>query len=296
MSKLGKLVLVLVVVTVIAFSIAGLALVRSEQLTEYLERNEGIRFEGGFIEWLRSLDEKSWSVGSSNTFSVSQSRELTNLNGRQQLVVSTVIADIQVEMVENIHTPRVELEGTVSYHGDEQPHLAVLFADSAVKIDVEYERNNSLQIQSGTLKLTVLVPADSFDEFRLNSVSGNVSVDGLDCEELEMTTISGRIRVTGGAMERLDADSVSGDVAVDMDLLADETGIRTVSGGISVEAHTLQELDLDFSAISGRAEIDYPFDTVLEEKNNALRMIAGDGRVDLKVRSTSGDMKLTLLN
>lgn len=189
------------------------------------------------------------------------------------LDVSTVSADIGIDSVEGQQRLN-SVSGDIDYRGGAR--------DIAVKT------------VSGEL---VLHGTGTGQGVRLDarSVSGNVSVDGLE-GELRAGSTSGDIRVTAKRLGRLEIENTSGDIIVRGALTpAGSYELQTVSGDVRFAMEGEREGVFDISTFSG--DIDNRFGPEPRRTSEygpgmELRFSAGKGGARVRITTLSGKVVL----
>ncbi len=151
---------------------------------------------------------------------------------------------------------------------------------------VAYKTGNRLFVETLTSKdiivfginierttMDVYIPEIILEEFKINVVSGDVIMQDIETALLDLKTVSGDIKVEKLIAEIIRVGSTSGDIIV-----KDYTGnidAGSTSGDIGLIGGSDNE-DLDASTVSGDISIDQ------------------DAVSDMKIGSTSGDVKISL--
>lgn len=159
----------------------------------------------------------------------------------------------------------VEPESRNGWHSGHRP-------DEATRLEVRLPAGVSLDVEtvSGTITVTGMEP-DSLD---LESVSGTVTVTDSRPVTLEAESVSGNIDVSANGSESTELSSVSGNIRADG--LSGSLAVETVSGNATVTGTALTEAD--FETVSGRFDLDLGMTEVSE----------------LDLSSHSGDITVTL--
>jgi DUF4097 and DUF4098 domain-containing protein YvlB len=145
--------------------------------------------------------------------------------------------------------------------------------------------------------ITVYLPANEYDLMKINTVSGDVSIDGnLNVDTIKVSTVSGRVSTNGGAPSLLvsttsgsvtlqgegynsiDVTTVSGGVKA-TNVKAESASVQTVSGGVVFSAVTAKERIL-VKTTSGNVDFDYA-------ESGSMTVETVSGRVSAKVAGVS---------
>lgn len=125
-------------------------------------------------------------------------------------------------------------------------------------------------------RLTIYLPQSEYDELTVQTVSGDVKLDGLTAKDASLESVSGELELKGLiAADKLTVNTVSGDVELDR-CDAGAISIETVSG--EVEGTLLTPKAFDVHTISG--EIELP--------------ASEDGAPRCEIGTTSGDVELEI--
>lgn len=180
----------------------------------------------------------------------------------------------------------VKLSGTL---GDGVERLSVEGDGRVLRIKVQYpSRNRSAAPSRLVVQMPVLADLD------VETVSADISVNGMASRELELESVSGDI-VANGAPRRGEISSVSGDIRVAMN--GPSLRVETVSGQLVVQGRLNGAIALE--SVSGDIRLD-----TLGEPARKLSASSVSGDMDLelglaedgeiRMESVSGDLRLRL--
>lgn len=227
------------------------------------------------------------SIGSNS--SSSKELSLKEASNHQNFEVSS-ICNIKLALVsEAIRIEKnsgskleVELFGaeaylpTVSLKGNtleiEQKHKGIKFMDFSKRTVVvkipdgkEFEKVD-LNSVSGSIKIqglncrtcdinavsgSVNVSDSNINKLDLNAVSGSVKLDEVECENLDVNTVSGSIKLCGN-FGKFDVNSTSGSISVDSDgNLEWNSSVNSVSGSIKVNIPSSTNANIIYKTRSG---------------------------------------------
>lgn len=291
MNKMGKMALVLILVVIVSFAFAGITLMRSDRMVDYLEDHNEIVESSGWLERLVMNSGEPFSDIPATDYAVDDQLEMTLDSKYGTLDITSVIADLVITPVDG-STMRAHLSGEVSYRGDEKPSLVMRESGDHLILEVQYSTEGTINLAQGNLTLEIELPAALEKKLRLYSVSGEMTISGLTVEEVEARTVSGDVDIKGVLADEFSLESVSGNISLDQARLVSDYSIKTVSGNVSLRTEAVSDLEVDYSSISGEANYDFPFDTITAENDNRLEMTRGNGEYRLRVRSTSGNFSL----
>lgn len=194
---------------------------------------------------------------------------------------------------------------------DEKLYLEV----SGGKLSVKW---NSSRLQLGVSRedakqLELLIPEKFFETLesvQINSVSGDIGIDGLTAEETNFESVSGELHLSNITAERLTAETVSGDIFCRTVTAAEEISVTSNSGNIELTgmASSRTELDntsgetaaegtantLECVSVSGDIKLDmqsWPVETVLENVSGNTEFFAPNAKDGFicNVSTVSGD-------
>ena len=193
------------------------------------------------------------------------------------------ISEIEVSLVStdlNI-LPTTEGEIIVHFYGEVSTNVKRNIPEL-----VAYKTGDKLFVETLTSKdiivfginierttMDIYIPEIILEELKINVVSGDVIMQDIETVQLKLETVSGDIKIEELIAEKIRTGSTSGDIIVN-----DYTGdidIGSTSGDISLINGRNNE-DMDVSAVSGDIFIDQ------------------DAVSDMKIESTSGDVKIRL--
>lgn len=101
----------------------------------------------------------------------------------------------------------------------------------------------------------------AFQRVDLNSVSGAINfVSTAESTRIDSESISGTINITG-AFDRVDVDTVSGSVTISSTIVPSSVDISSVSGGITIYLPDTDAISVNHSSVSGRLSSDIPHTT-----------------------------------
>lgn len=225
---------------------------------------------------------------------------------RKGITVNPLTKSLQVmvpeELAANWQTVHVSSSSApVIMSGMTTVKLDVSTASGDVKLTELTAETVSLTASSGDIAFT-----GDYDRLQVSTASGDVRVESLGSpRETEIDTSSGRIEVVGDLGE-LSLESTSGNITATA-VIARDVDVNSTSGKVKLELlHCPGELDVETT--SGNVELTLPEDSGfrLEFDHASGDMdkcdfplsrdkglyIAGDGRADFSVDTTSGDLTI----
>ena len=170
----------------------------------------------------------------------------------------------------------------------EDPPMTAEILDGVLRIDAAPE--GVLCRREKTL--TVALPAElaeTLERCAVITVSGDTAIRGVRAEALSVGTRSGDLQITEAAANTASFSSASGDMHLELD--ADDTVIRTVSGDVRLRIDRARRIDL--ATTSGDLEIRGECETL------QIKTVSGDldwtGMADrIGVNTVSGDCDIRL--
>ncbi|AKU17562.1 DUF4097 family beta strand repeat-containing protein [Luteipulveratus mongoliensis] len=122
----------------------------------------------------------------------------------------------------------------------------------------------------------------------VNTVSGVIEAHGLQ-GQLKATTVSGGITVHDSSLDPIKLNSVSGDITLDLNNGRTTIGSNSVSGDVTVRVPVNGGYDVTVSTMSGAAIVDgRELNDGSGRRGGTLR--EGNGALSLKATSVSGDV------
>lgn len=126
-------------------------------------------------------------------------------------------------------------------------------------------------------------------QIQLNTVSGDATIELAAAAELGVKSVSGDIAVLGGRLDAVRIGTTSGDVRIGSPLVGrSDNTIETLSGDVSVVA--ANGLRVEARTVSGDLTSDLPHRS--EGRMGRRTIIVGDGSIELRFRSVSGDLRI----
>jgi lia operon protein LiaG len=189
--------------------------------------------------------------------------EVSLVNADLNIIPTTkgeIIVHFYGEVSTNVKRNIPEL---VAYKTGDKLFVETLQSKDIIVIGINIERTT----------MDIYIPEIILEEFKINVVSGDVIMQDIETARLNLKTVSGDIKIEKLIAEIIRIGSTSGDIVV-----KDYTGnvdANSISGDIGLIDGSNNE-DLDASTVSGDISIDQ------------------DAVSDMKIGSTSGDVKISL--
>ncbi|MBR6219266.1 MAG: DUF4097 family beta strand repeat protein [Clostridia bacterium] len=155
--------------------------------------------------------------------------------------------------------------------------------------DLHATLQSAKTVSAGTTSGAIdLALAGASDGVALSSTSGDIRAELGDVKALTAGSTSGAIRVTAGAAGQAALDSTSGDITAQFAAF-DELKISATSGGVTAILPEEPGFTAHVDTTSG------DFDSVIPLKRDGDTYACGDERAQLKIDTTSGDVRLEAL-
>lgn len=250
--------------------------------------------------------------------------------GEVEVSTSDTAEEIKLyEKIENAVSPDIAVKAS-----DVGEEFLLRYAVVDKILCVRFAKNNVDLAQSpfcGTpsLKKTlfVILPKKHIEKTKILSVSSSVAVDGVVGNEITVNSVSGRIATTDCSAENMVFGSVSGALSLENCAIGNTLKCNTVSGKIATNACSAKEFDFNttsgaieatntvckkatFASTSGGVSLSVPKETLgftvdysttsgtfspsVDVKKAGDSYVYGDGSVKFIVRTTSGNLTLTL--
>ena len=129
------------------------------------------------------------------------------------------------------------------------------------------------------------------EKFAFSSVSGDLETDFITAEgvDAEVSTVSGKISLDG-SFRQVNGESTSGEIDLTLRTCPEKVSLVTVSGKADVELPRDAGFTLSYDTVSGDLECDFA------AKRNGEKLICGDGGCEISVSTTSGDLKIEVID
>lgn len=202
------------------------------------------------------------------------------------------------------------LDDVLVSSGSASIHLDSIIADQleintgSGEIDVDCEAQNidistasgkvdlsctskAISIDTASGKVIVNAPCD-LEKLSISTASGRQDLTLSTADTVEIDSASGSISIAADHIRDLEANSASGEMDLDFSSVPDECSIDTASGDITLK---LPE-DAGFTLDLDTAVFDFDSEFALKKKDD--RYICGDGKAELEISTSSGDIDLLI--
>ena len=168
----------------------------------------------------------------------------------------------------------------------EVPHGATVSIDSASAELVASDLSGDKRFRTASGDMELLRFAGPVD---IQTVSGDVSLEGLAPVDLAVKSVSGDIRVRVPRLRRLDMTTTSGDLLLDAELAGDGPfALRSISGDARIVARS--GIRVEAETITGDISSELP--SKRESGLGRKVVIVGKAGPTLAFRSVSGDLQV----
>ncbi len=263
---------------------------------------------------LRTWGGNTWwkdipnNVKNIEEYSISQIQQ-TPVSGYDKFDFSSVSADMDI-VYANTDTITVELKGTYR-SGRGEVELRKEISGNKVHIYVHYPKFSGLFSWNETdLKITMPMDMDDNDlrfssvsgeidipsgleakSIRVNSTSGDVQADDVQCEEFIYGNVSGELDLTGYVSDLIDVDTVSGDTDIMLSGNTEKIVLNGVSGSVKIVIPKNADFKFEFNTVSGDFDCEIP---VYSQGGRGDRTGYTDTNTDIEidVNTVSGDLDI----
>lgn len=317
-SKIGKLVIILILVCVFCIIVGG-----------------------GLL--LRDLSNPS---GAKQTNSVDDTREAGTIDGIDEISVSTSSANVNI-INSGDGSVKAHLAGSI--HGLNNPEPPRLYVDrTGNKIDITVDSSNSVVfIGYSNMTLDVYIPSDYSKKLSLKSSSGNVNIDSYNLHELNASATSGNIsmnniecagydiylssgnikglnikgsgklkassgniildKIQGSDINiknssgdinaniisgNINAETSSGNINVTYEKFDNNAVLKASSGNCTLKLPSNSEFSLKASANSGNVRCDLPVTITGSTKDHYMEGVVKSSRNSVLINTSSGNIKI----
>ncbi len=179
-------------------------------------------------------------------------------------------------------------------------HVREVFNEGTFSLNLSFNRSD--------LKLDIYIPKTYANDLKINTVSGQVSIEGQSLRSLNVNTVSGALdlksvhtassnlktvsgRITAsGFTGKLDSKTVSGEMKAHFDEFNGDINASTTSGQIRLSLPANAEFKLKANTVSGNIECDFPVTVQGTIRRNNMEGTAGGGDHQISLTSVSGNI------
>lgn len=177
--------------------------------------------------------------------------------------------------------------------------------EKTLTVKIPAETWQAKKVEISTVSASTDVGSLCADTFRFDSVSGELEIGSLEADQVELSSVSGAFKLSLMSVGYLSADTVSGDfkfegtadsmewdsTSGDAELVitshVNRIELDTTSGDVTLKLPDgVSGFTAELDSVSG--EISCAYDT----RQSGDRLSYGDGSIEIKMDSTSGDLKI----
>lgn len=182
----------------------------------------------------------------------------------EELNITTTSADVNID---KINSKKTDINTT----------------SGIIEADLSSEETVSIGSVSGSISLNT---DSNIDSLKLQSTSGEINAALCEVNDAEFGTVSGDIDVVSEKITESETSTTSGKISMKMSASPNECEIGTVTGRIKLYLPENPGFTANISTVSGKIESDFD----MNKDGNIYTY--GDGGAELKIDTTSGDIKL----
>ncbi|MFD0872410.1 DUF4097 domain-containing protein [Paenibacillus residui] len=229
----------------------------------------------------------------------------------ERININTSSADVQM-VSGDAEQIVIKLEGKANQSYRKKTALRVKEAGDTLNVEVNLPNGISFGFAPNDVNLKVELPEKIYKELKLESSSGDLSLDSVNAVYMQLRSSSGDIQVSrfsadliefrasSGDISILDGsaelqgETSSGEISIELGELGQDMNLETSSGDIDIRLSDWPSgLDLDFRSGSGDGRVGLEGFEYETDKSNRIVGKIGEGKIKMKVRTSSGDFSLT---
>ena len=205
-------------------------------------------------------------------------------NAKMPAETESVLLQGETQVLSEFHSIEIDVtaadiqvvpgkQWAISYHLSEKEPIkrfgvqnGTLYVKTMFNAKEHFERNQDWFV-------TVTVPETAvLSEVDLETISGNVQVQGMNCDEVSLSSTSGDVSAEG--------------------ITGREVGLETVSGSITAKA--ISSASLEAETVSGSMSVNGAFAELETETISGSTEVSGSISMEGALQSTSGNITLSL--
>ncbi|MGE8203139.1 DUF4097 family beta strand repeat-containing protein [Heyndrickxia sp. NPDC080065] len=149
-------------------------------------------------------------------------------------------------------------------------------------------KNFSIHVTSGKVQAT----NNEAEKVTMKSTSGDINIQQLSAKDSKISATSGTIDIDD-ISGTIIANASSGDIEIGPNEQIGNTDIETTSGGVKIKTKQKSiPFTFDFKGSSGVGDVNVIGATYTEKSEHDMVGKIGSGKIQLKVRTSSGDFEL----
>jgi len=172
------------------------------------------------------------------------------------------------------------------------PDIYIQDIGKTVEIRDSNKTFNNSDYKNNDLNFTIYVPEELYKDLSVDTITGNITIDGIKFKDLETNNISGSTKVNSIESNNLEMDSVSGNMEVHNSSIF-SIELDTVSGKSILD--NIKTRSVEFNSVSGSLDSQGEYesfrgDTVSGDVTISVRNIQDD----YIINTVSGDVTLDI--
>ncbi len=303
--NIKRLLIILISISVISFSIAGVILLT----TGGLKKNNVISFKDKRSNSYDIKDEKVEKINDIKEIYIENSSEdISLIPEKRQDIKCSFYGNIESSFKPKLET---KIEGNkLIISTNNHPSNFSVFSNS-LKLNINIPENYAADIKikstSGNFNLSSPLKLNLFDltsssgdinvknltssTFNIHCTSGNIKGENIICTNSNMKSSSGDT-ILKDFKGNLQHQSTSGRIDLGFKDFNNNINLQTTSGDILLSLPKASQFAVNAKATSGDVESDFPITMQGKSKNNQLNGVVGTNKNQVNISATSGNIKI----
>lgn len=200
----------------------------------------------------------------------------------EEIDIDWISGSVQLELYEG---ETIELEETDADKLSEEDRVHSYYENGVLRIQFRESEHFSFHLCNLTKSLHVRIPQKLYSEpdavlnkLSIDSVSADVTVNGLPMRDFISDSVSGNISLTG-AVEECELDSVSGDIQLISTTTPTDIETDTVSGDVTITVPADSQFSIEHDSVSG--DLSNAFPTTHNKQKNHWEFDSVSGNVTI---------------
>lgn len=237
----------------------------------------------GFNDIASLID--NFDYDNANSYSVGSAE--VSAEGITELSVEWISGNIDVEYYEG---------STISFSEPQQSNkdYTLRYTVNNNELKIKYCKSGSkIGTNSGSKNLTIYLPQNlNLNKIDIESISSNITVDGISAYSTDFSTVSGNVNASG-SFSKIDSESVSGNVLISCNAVPAAINGETISGDFIIALpKDIDGFSLEYDTASGSiSTID--FDSFTSKRIGEGNHIYGNGNTHIDFESISGSLTVS---
>lgn len=247
-------------------------------------------------------------------------------------MVAEPVRNLEIDWVSGVAFIHYHTKDTVEFSEECKKELTedtqMYYSYDSGTLRIKFAKSGSVLFNPTEKRLNVYLPEGTvLDKLETDTVSANVTAEGISAKKIDVDTVSGGIKLESfNDTQEVEADSTSADVILSFSGGVEKADIDTVSGSVHVTAPKIDDFDcdtvsgsvglyleeapsrIDIGTVSGGVVLYLPsvlnatldFDTVSGSFNSEIECSIkgkytatfGDGANAYSVETTSGNLQI----